>query len=149
MSNTNLIPTPLIQNLVDNYRSNQLEAINQDLNIEDAHSVWFDLPTLKSFVAEIEAQAKLIDQNVKDVDLGIRFYYAAYPAVPEPSVPTDYANRHTLVMIPTKKMNNFNYDFNPFENKSESLAVAGVLTDALALNHGDLVPPGTSIVESY
>lgn len=149
MSNTNLIPTPLIQNLVDNYRSNQLEAINQDLNIEDAHSVWFDLPTLKSFVAEIEAQAKLIDQNVKDVDLGIRFYYAAYPAVPEPSVPTEYANRHTLVMIPTKKMNNLNYDFNPFENKSESLAVAGVLTDALALNHGDLVPPGTSIVESY
>jgi len=149
MSNTNLIPTPLIQNLVDNYRSNQLEAINQDLNIEDAHSVWFDLPTLKSFVAEIEAQAKLFDQNVKDVDLGIRFYYAAYPAVPEPSVPTEYANRHTLVMIPTKKMNNLNYDFNPFENKSESLAVAGVLTDALALNHGTLVPPSTSIVESY
>lgn len=149
MSNTNLIPTPLIQNLVDNYRSNQLEAINQDLNIEDAHSVWFDLPTLKSFVAEIEAQAKLIDQNVKDVDLGIRFYYAAYPAVPEPSVPTEYANRHTLVMIPTKKMNNLNYDFNPFENKSESLAVAGVLTDALALNHGTLVPPSASIVESY
>lgn len=145
----NLIPTELIQSLVDNYRSNQLEAINESLNIEDAHSVWFDLPTLKNFVAEIEAHAELIDQNVKDTDLGIRFYYAAYPAVPESSVPAEYAKRHTLVMIPTKKLNNLNYDFNPIENTSESLAVAGSLSNALALNHGTLVPPNTSIVESY
>jgi len=149
MSSTNLIPTSLIQNLVDNYRSNQLLAINQDLSIQDSHSVWFDLPILKNFVAEIEAQAKLIDLTVKDSDLGIRFYYAAYPAVPQSSVPANYAKRHTLVMIPTKKLNDLNYDFNPFDNNSVSLAVTGVSIDALALNHGTLVPPSTSIVQSY
>ncbi|MFL9834594.1 hypothetical protein [Chryseobacterium terrae] len=149
MNITNLIPTQLIQNLVDNYRSNQLEVINESLNMEDAHSIWFDLPTLKSFIAEIETQAQLIDQNVKDEDLGIRFYYAAYPQVPEMSVPTDYANRHTLVMIPTKKKDNLDYDFNPLEDTNGALAITGLITDALAMNHGTLVPPKTSIVETY
>ncbi|MNW22949.1 hypothetical protein D3C71_2247520 [compost metagenome] len=52
-------------------------------------------------------------------------------------------------MIPTKKLNDLNYDFNPFDNNSVSLAVTGVSIDALALNHGTLVPPSTSIVQSY
>ena len=145
---TNLIPTQLIQNLVDNYRLNQLETINQNLNMDDAHSVWFNLTTLKNFIAEIENQALLIDKNVKDEDLGIRFYYAAYPEVPEIPIPTDYSKRHTLIMIPTKKKDNLDYDFNPLENTNVALAITGT-TDALAMNHGTLVPPKTSIVESY
>ncbi|MGO4707518.1 hypothetical protein AB4Y90_00095 [Chryseobacterium sp. 2TAF14] len=149
MNNTNLISTQLIQNLVDNYRTNQLEVINENLNMEDAHSIWFDLPTLKTFISEIETQAQLIDQTVKDSDLGIRFYYAAYPEVPEMSVPANYANRHTLVMVPTKKKDNLDYDFNPLEDTNGALAITGLITDALAMNHGTLVPPKTSIVESY
>lgn len=149
MNNTNVIPTQLIQNLVDNYRSNQLEAINQNLNLDDAHSIWFDLPTLKSFIAEIEDQAQSIDQNVTENDLGIRFYYAAYPEVPETSVPAEYTKKHTLVLIPTKKKNDLDYDFNPLEDTDSALAVTGLATDALAMNHGTLVPPKTSIVESY
>lgn len=149
MNNTNVIPTQLIQNLVDNYRSNQLEYINQNLGKGDAHSIWFDLPTLKSFIAEIESQALSIDANVQETDLGIRFYYAAYPDVPEPTVPTDYAKRHTLVMIPTKKESDLNYDFNPLAETDNALAVAGSIINALAMNHGTLVPPSTSTVESY
>ena len=147
MNNTNLtLPVDLIQNLVDNYRNNQLDSINQNMAMDDAHSIWFDLPTLKNFIAEIETQAQAIDPNVPSVDLGIRFYYAAYPQVPQQPIPSNYAKRHTLVMIPTKKKESLNYDFNPFE-EGKALAVTGEL--ALAQNHGTLVPPSTSIVESY
>lgn len=145
LNTPNTLSVDLIQNLVDNYRNNQLEYINQNMTMGDAHSVWFDLPTLKSFIAEIETQAQIINPNVQNDDLGIRFYYAAYPETTVQPTPSNYAKRHTLVMIPTKKEQNLNYDFNPFEGKA--LAVTGGL--ALAQNHGTLVPPSTSIVESY
>jgi hypothetical protein len=150
----------LIQELVDNYRDNQLTFINENLEINDAHSIWFDLETIKNFVAEIENQARLIDPTCPDKNLGIRFYYAAYPEDPTSPVPDDYAMRHTLVMVPTKKEDDgsgemLNYDFNPFESDSETdtenaLALIGGLgRNALAQNHGILVPPGSGIVESY
>lgn len=142
-SNENILPTEYIQNLVNNYRENQLACINTNLNMDDAHSIWFNLATLKSFIAEIEAQAADVDPNVSDADLGIRFYYGAYPEFPEQPIPEDYAKRHTLVLVPTKKEDGLNYDFNPFAEPS-SLAVT-----ALAQNHGSLVPPNPSIVESY
>ncbi|WP_435525915.1 hypothetical protein [Chryseobacterium indoltheticum] len=75
-------------------------------------------PALKSFIAEIEIEAQAVDPNVQNADLGIRFYYAAYPDAPVQPVPSDYARRHTLVMIPTKKEQDLNYDFNPFEGKA-------------------------------
>jgi len=152
--------TDTIQELVNNYHENQLAFINENLGIDDAHSIWFDLDTVKKFIAEIEHQARLIDPSCPDVDLGIRFYYAAYPENPSEPVPQDYAKRHTLVMIPTKRENDgrgvmLNYDFNPFESDSEkdtetALALtAGLGRSALAQNHGILVPPGSSVVESY
>lgn len=150
LNNSNTLPVDLIQNLVDNYRNNQLDCINQNMAMDDAHSVWFDLPTLKSFIAEIETQALTIDPNVENEDLGIRFYYAAYPTTPVQPIPSNYAKRHTLVMIPTKKEGGLNYDFNPFEEDEKALAITGITPKlALAQNHGDLVPPGASIVESY
>lgn len=150
----------IIQELVDNYRDNQLNYINENLGIDDAHSIWFDLETIKSFIAEIENQAHLIDPTCPNEDLGIRFYYAAYPETPTSPIPNDYALRHTLVMVPTKKEDDgsgqmLNYDFNPFESDSETdtenaLAItAGLGRNALAQNHGILVPPGNGIVESY
>lgn len=148
-SNPNTLPIDLIQNLIDNYRNNQLDCINQNMAMDDAHSIWFDLPTLKSFIAEMETQSEIIDPTVPNTDLGIRFYYAAYPQVPQLPIPSNYAKRHTLVMIPTKKKDNLDYDFNPFEDTNKVLAVTGLITDALAMNHGTLVPPKTSIVESY
>lgn len=139
------LPTALVQSLVDNYRDNQLTYINENLGVDDAHSIWFDLPTLKSFIQDIEEQAKIIDPNVTDTDLGVRFYYAAYPEEPQEPVPTDYGKRHTLVLIPTKKEENVVCDFNPFpEDKSDVRPVM-----ALAQNHGCLVPPNTTQIESY
>ena len=149
LNNPNTLAVDLIQDLVDNYRNNQLNCINQNIKIDDAHSVWFDLPALKNFIAEIEAQAQIVNPAVQSNDLGIRFYYAAYPENPAQPIPSNYAKRHTLVMIPTKKEEGLNYDFNPFQEEGKALSVTGVIAIALAGNHGDLVPPGASIVESY
>lgn len=146
LNNPNTLAVDLIQDLVDNYRNNQLNCINQNIKIDDAHSVWFDLPALKNFIAEIEAQAQIVDPNVQSNDLGIRFYYAAYPENPAQPIPSNYAKRHTLVMIPTKQEEGLHYDFNPFQEEGKALSVTGI---ALAENHGDLIPPGASIVESY
>lgn len=140
------LPVAFIQNLVDNYRNNQLALINQNMAMDDAHSIWFDWVTLKNFIAEIETEALAIDPTVENKDLGIRFYYAAYPQEVQQPIPSNYAKKHTLVMVPTKKEGGLNYDFNPLQEEGKALAVTGI---ALALNHGDLVPPGASIVESY
>jgi hypothetical protein len=158
--NPGTMSTDTIQELVDNYRNNQLSYINQNLGIDDAHSIWFDIETVKKFIEQIEYQARLIDPSCPDKNLGIRFYYAAYPQTPTDPIPEDYALRHTLVMIPTKKEDDgsgemLNYDFNPFESDSETdkdtaLALtAGINRSALAQNHGDIIPPGTAKVESY
>lgn len=146
LNNPNTLPVDFIQDLVDNYRNNQLNCINQSIKIDDAHSVWFDLPALKSFIAEIEAQAQIVDPNVQSNDLGIRFYYAAYPENPAQPISSNYAKRHTLVMIPTKEEEGLHYDFNPFQEEGKALSVTGI---ALAENHGTLIPPNSSIVESY
>lgn len=136
----NTLPTALIQSLVDNYRDNQLLCINENLSMDDAHSIWFNMAVLKNFISEIETKAQEIDPNITDEDLGIRFYYAAYPEVPESTTPSNYSKRHTLVMIPTKKDENLTCDFNPY---SEGTSMA------LAQNHGCLVPPDNNQVESY
>ena len=154
------MPADFIQELIHNYRNNQLRFINDNLGIGDAHSIWFDLETIKNFVAEIEKQARLISPTCPDKDLGIRFYYAAYSENPTDPIPEDYAKKHTLVMIPTKKEDDgtgtmLNFDFNPFETDSErdtetALAITARLgRNAMAQNHGDLIPPGSSTVEFY
>lgn len=161
-ANQIVMPVDTIQELVDNYRDNQLACINNNLNMNDAHSIWFRIDIIKEFIEQIEHDAKLIDPQCSDKDLGIRFYYAAYPENPTEPIPQDYAKRHTLVMIPTKKKDDgsgemLNYDFNPYDDdsdddKNNALALTGGVgksTNALAQNHGKLNPPGTTIVESY
>ncbi|WP_426477064.1 hypothetical protein ACP3T3_17560 [Chryseobacterium sp. CBSDS_008] len=163
----------LIQALIDNYRQNHLNAINTALGIQDAHSIWFDLPKLKNFIAKIEEEAAKVNPAATGDDLGIRFYYATYPKQENWSimdshpVPTEYAGRHTLVMVPTLKKANetgelIDYDFNPFqsaEGKSLALNAPGVNMSAkgmgedddtsLGENNGVLIPPKAPFGESF
>lgn len=159
----------LIQTLIDNYRQNHLNAINTNLGIDDAHSIWFDLPKLKSFIAKIEEEAAKVDPSASEEDLGIRFYYATYPKQENWSimdshpVPAEYAGKHTLVLIPTLKKADetgelIDYDFNPFQNTdSKPLALnthsaKGIEQDddtGLGENNGILVPPKTPLGESF
>ncbi|AZA81979.1 hypothetical protein C1637_24585 [Chryseobacterium lactis] len=157
--------TKLIQNLIDNYRQNHLSAINGALGIEDAHSIWFDLPKLKKFIAMIESEAAKTNPDITEEDLGIRFYYAAYPngknwdIMETHPVPEEYAERHTLVLIPTVKKSNEagesdHYDFN-FSGDRDSVALAlnarGIKMDedTIGENNGQIIPPYNSRGELF
>ncbi|ASW74843.1 hypothetical protein IQ37_17400 [Chryseobacterium piperi] len=157
-----------IKELINNYRNNQLQTINKNLEMDDAHSIWFDLPKLKKFIADMEAEAKKNNPSVTEKDMGIRFYYAAYPKaenwdmMKNHPIPKEYAEKHTLVMVPTLKKEDGNgklldFDFNVLTCNGKPLAVALKSTSAippvedggLAQNHGNLIPPDGTVSESY
>lgn len=159
----------LIQALIDNYRQNHLNVINTALGTQDAHSIWFDLPKLKNFIANIEAEAAKVNPAASAEDLGVRFYYSAYPKEENWSimeshpVPIEYAGRHTLVMVPTLKKANetgelIDYDFNPFQSaEGKSLALSNKSAKnmgedddtGLGENNGILVPPKSPLGQSF
>lgn len=167
-----VMSTNLIKNLIDNYRQNHLNAINKNLGIEDAHSIWFDLPKLKNFIAAIEAEAAKVNPDVSTEDLGIRFYYASYPKaenwdiMTSHPVPKEYAEKHTLVLIPTLKKTDESgkadhYDFNPLQADGDNKVLglsntkrsrpSGPSYDdgTIGENSGTLIPPSPPLGESY
>lgn len=163
-SGVNTIASELVQNLINNYRNNQMQVVNKELGFADAHAIWFDLPKLKKFIACVENEARKVNPEVSEEDLGIRFYYAAYPkaedwAIMESHpVEKEYAERHTLVMIPTLKKEDetgemLNYDFSPLEGKS-IVAMAEkksqpLKPETIAENHGTLSPPHNTKAEQF
>ncbi len=93
-------------------------------NVEDAKSIWFPLEKLKKFFWYIEHYSCKSKCGYNPDMLGVRIFYARYPAHDselwntEPSlmdVPKRYANRHTLYMIPTyyDEKAGKDVDFNP------------------------------------
>lgn len=164
---TNVIASDLVQTLINNYRNNQMNLVNKGLGITDSNSIWFDLPKLKNFITAMEDEIKNSNPDVSDEDMGIRFYYAAYPKSEEWDIMADhpvekeYAERHTLVMIPTMKKADENgemldYDFNPSNGTSgKSMALfskskGSTFPDiTFAENHGTLAPPSDPKVQSF
>lgn len=162
----------LIKNMIDNYRQNHLNAINDTLGIEDAHSIWFDLPKLKRFIEMVEQEAVKINPETTEEDLGIRFYYASYPKaenwgiMESHPVPKEYAEKHTLVLIPTlKRMDEgeiLHCDFNPLKTDGNDKVSLGLSTakkggpdgpsdddGTVGENSGTLIPPSPAMGESY
>lgn len=155
-----------VKELINNYRNNQLKAINSNLEMSDAHSIWFDLPKLKKFIADLETEAIKVDPSATENDLGIRFYYAAYPSIENWTmmenhpVPKEYAQRHTLVMVPTLKKEDENgilldYDFNTSNGQTIAMALKSrgaqnpTGDEGLTQNHGNLIPPDGTKSESF
>lgn len=162
----NTMTNDLIRTLVENYRSNQLMSVKEKLGIEDAHSIHFDLTTLKKFISDIEALSITNNPDIHAEDLGIRFYYAAYPKaenwdlMAHTPVQKEYAGRHTLVMVPTIKRKDDNgemgdYDFNPLNmnrkgmNEGTSGKDSETAIEFICQNHGTLSPPATKITELF
>lgn len=134
----NELDVNLIHNMVDNYKKKQLNCINTTLNtgmnsdpsFDDAHSIWFDLETLKKFVYQLEYQAKKNETSATIDKLGVRIYYAAYPHKEimknykdidwflGDDVRKDYQQLHTLVMIPTIRTKIGDVDFNPTDKST-------------------------------
>ncbi|MDG2433063.1 hypothetical protein [Flavobacterium sp.] len=152
----------LIQSMVGNYKSNQLKFVESGLNKRDAQSIWFDLGTLKNFVRQIEQNTKKHDSKINSDRLGVRMYYASYPAQEDmftykdlKSTPKEYEKMHTLIMIPTLKIKNINVDYNPIDpatydngikilsskGKSSQIVAKMMSTATAAQNHGTLSPP--------
>ncbi|AWG20562.1 hypothetical protein FFWV33_02945 [Flavobacterium faecale] len=152
----------LIQNMVGNYKSNQLKFVENGLKKPDAQSIWFDLETLKNFVKQIEQNTKEKDSSIPSSQLGIRMYYASYPAKEDmeayrdlKKTPKDYEKMHTLIMVPTLKIKNTNVDYNPLDSATYSTGInlfsnatngiqsiaKAMSANAAAQNHGTLSPP--------
>lgn len=162
-SGPGVMSNDLIKALIDNYRQNQMSAINEAMGITDAHSIWFDLPKLKNFINLIEQEASKINSECTPEDLGIRFYYAAYPKIENwdimesHPVPQEYSERHTLVMIPTlkkecEKGEIVHYDFHALQNSNGKPVSTALYTrgkkpspEDLGENQGTLSPPASSM----
>ncbi|MDR7208512.1 hypothetical protein [Flavobacterium piscis] len=188
------LKTNLIKGMISQYRNNQYTAINKsrDIHEPDAHSIWFDLDTIKKFIYHIERNV-VKNSSEKNNKLGLRIYYAAYPELSEFTKPynediafmaTDpikkqFATRHTLVMIPTifNKDLNGDVDFNPLDastfngfvstvkrstrdqkneiapyqsQKYQPMALSTASSsDAMARNHGNLIPPADPMTEAF
>jgi hypothetical protein len=118
--------------LVTNYKNNQLAVINQSgpQGSSDARSAWLSLSAMKKFICELE-KTSLENLNMDASQLGVRIYYGAYPqagaagdwssfpsTLPDGTPTTNYAGKHTIVMVPTyNTVNamgvNVNVDFDP------------------------------------
>jgi hypothetical protein len=154
MSN-HLLPLKLIESLVDNYKNRQLHSIENSVDYPmafDATAALFSLKQLKSFIETIEEEvAKHPEIPVNEI--GIRFYYAAYPEDSTmenenndalEDVNPAYAKLHTLIAVPATEIDGISYDFDPFDvntyngNKPTGMGIA-----IMAENHGKLFPPDT------
>jgi len=161
------MPCTFIKTLVDNYRKNQLMSVKNTLGIDDAHAIHFDLATLKKFISDIESEAQKTDPAATAEDLGIRFYYAAYPKAADWDIMAntligeECAEKHTLVMVPTIKRADENgesscCDFSPVNSGSSGSDKILAMTKGTALqgdlisqNHGTLSPPTTLTSELF
>lgn len=152
---TATLPVDFIQAVINQYKDNQLKFATENLGIDDARSIWFDLPTLKTFISDLENHAKIQNPDIMDSDLGVRMYYGAYPEdLDHPEVDNEFRRRHTLVMIPTKKVEDAsgeicNQDFSPMNFGAPNERLALTAQNALAQNHGELSPPKKTLGETY
>ncbi len=151
------------QTIAENYKTDRSKSqvwVNQKpTDSSDARTIWFSLETLKQFIWSIE---KSNCSNACNDSLGIRIYYARYPAFTDPLWGTvgltpvkRYANHHTVFMVPTywDKQYNTHFDFEPGGGKCRKgfdttsgkrtlLLFGGIAEDAGdAQNHGNLIPP--------
>ncbi len=175
-SKPSMLRMSLIEEMVANYRQNQLLSIeNASKNAvkEDSHSILFDLDTLKKFINDIEKGVKET-QPTADSKLAIRMYYAAYPSklkwnepgyqslsrLLDDNITSLYERKHTLIMIPVIKTDKGIFaDFNPFDKSTYQgfpKRAAGMqflrsadTTEIPALNHGQLIPPASIAGEEF
>lgn len=89
-------------------------------NIEDANRLWFSLESLKNFIWQIEKEmCNKPCARENELRLGVRVYYARYPSDMHidglRGLPKDYAEHHTLFMVPTyEDQTGTQVDFDPW-----------------------------------
>lgn len=167
LSPFNYLDTTMLHAMANKYRTTIPSNVGGKMmvpqgkfnNVEDSKSIWFSLDSLKRFIWEVETNVcKNLCKNQTAPELGIRLYYARYPAPiklasPFPQLLTlnpAYRNLHTIFMVPTYDDNGISRDFDPrLFNKSSCKPSAEFVTRMLvfapsnttAQNHGSLCPP--------
>lgn len=161
----NTLKFRLVDEMAKKYRTVQLHSIQTAAAnpvANDAHSLWLSLEALKSFIADIE-QGVASNPDNKLGELGIRFYYSAYPShklwnkagyediadLGNHPETLQYAERHTLVAIPTFAKSGHHYDFDPTNAATYNGNAPAPSSAIMALNHGSMIPPKQSIGEWF
>ncbi len=127
-ANMNQLQVDLVRNMISGYKDYQKRYIDTASNLDDAHSIWFDLETLKAFIYHVEYQTKQNTNIVANPELGLRIHYSRYPEfnqwkdfsdlddLAQDPLGSQYGERHTLVIIPTiKRKDGKNVNFNPLD----------------------------------
>lgn len=145
------------RSLLGNYRNHNWQATSALLNNRrDSRSVWFDLNTLKSFIAAIESNvANACEGDHCSKQLGLRIYFGQYGGIANAPI-SQYDSLHTLVMVPTMRMEtkksvfeNVDFDYQHLQG-CNPLALHDTMAEFTALmpyipvgvmNHGTLIPP--------
>lgn len=177
---TGQIDAKLAKVMADNYKADiqkSLISINNTITSDsDARSVWFPLESIKSYIWDIERQSCL---NACDPEnLGLRIYFAKYPESSSPywtwpglwKVKNEYANHHTIFMIPTYRNGGNDIDFDPWKGCGKLLPPGTIVnpldnansnkdkyvfyyvrseTGGDGKNHGGLIPPGNPSGTSF
>lgn len=119
----------LVHQMTNGYKQHQLQHIKTVMK-DDAHSISFELETLKRFIYHVEINARKNGKSNKE--LGLRIYYSRYPEIetwsnlyPDLSnflgstITKQFEKRHTLLMIPTIiKDKGTHMDFNPLHKET-------------------------------
>lgn len=155
----------LASNFLNDPGKNVIWKGGQPSKEQDARCIWFDLEKMKRFIGHIESAA--CNNGCPDsLKLGVRIYYAKYPGAEEmaknpdlQNVPKEYANMHTIFMVPTYRdwRLNVNIDFDPqsiskgckilpmdYIKNTFYLGFDPGITSTDAQNHGSLRPPPDS-----
>lgn len=124
------IPQALI--LKNNYIKTHLPLLENGLGHENARHIYHNLDDLKNLVWYIEYYSKeagkLLGKEISPKDLGINIHFGQYPDVDglrknfnqiEASEAKNFANRQTVFFVPTIKIDNKKFEFNPKLNYEE------------------------------
>ena len=159
--NMSTLDVDLVHTMVNGYRNNQLNFIKTNSSFkapDDAHSIWFDLITLKKFLYHIENISKK-EKNIDVKKLGVRIYYAAYPVLDKYEGPfkdlkvmrddpekSKYGALHTLVMIPTiENSAGVSIDFNPLDTNTYDIGIGN--SDVYDMGSAAVIPNSNPIPE--
>lgn len=158
----NSLPLGAAKIMAENYYKTDVpssKGLQVDGSFEDARSIWFSLEELENFMWIIRNYTDNDKISVPAKDLGVRVYYGRYPDLPTLRANTDfkgvnfeYANMHTVFMVPTYKDGDQQIDFDPqgsfsngkltplSEEYGGDILKVGYESPAI-LNHGNLCPP--------
>ena len=138
-SSYHLIDASLAKLMAENYRNfyvntfmkkmpTTVDQANGTRNNNDSRSVWFSIKKLKEYIRDMEASS--LSCSKEDSLSGLRFYFIRYPErdvnkttnpwnkyvyFSKTNMPIDYANRHSLMIVPTRydKAMDLDVDYDP------------------------------------